>query len=95
MDKLKIKLKSSGRISGDFKPQGNVKGDIHVPDRVYVRELSFSTYLEFPSVGDPLMLYIATDENAMYRFDEDEMSYIPLGLQTDDIDLINGGNANA
>lgn len=95
MDKLKIKLKSSGRIGGDIKPQGGIKGDIHVPDRVYVRELYFSTHYEFPSIGEEDKLYIAKDENAMYRFDGDEMSYIPLGLQTDDIDLIDGGNSNA
>ena len=31
-----------------------------------IRELEFKSHYEFPSIGDPLLLYIATDEHMMY-----------------------------
>lgn len=39
------------------------------------KELFFSNYLEFPNIGEPDKLYIAVDENAIYRFDEKQNIY--------------------
>lgn len=51
------------------------------------KELIFSTHEEFPNIGDVEKLYIATDENAIYRFDGDLNIYkkIKSGLDVDSI----------
>lgn len=81
-------------LTGSVVPRGSVGGNIRAAQRVYVRELVFDNRFEFPSVGEADKLYIAKDENSIYRWDEDEMVYTALGLQAEDIKLINGGNAN-
>ena len=43
-----------------------------------VTNLIFSTKLEFPDIGNSENLYIATDENAIYRFDSSQNDYICL-----------------
>ena len=43
-----------------------------------VTNLIFSTKLEFPDTGNSENLYIATDENAIYRFDVGQNDYICL-----------------
>ena len=43
-----------------------------------VTNLIFSTKLEFPDIGNSENLYIATDENAIYRFDLGQNDYICL-----------------
>lgn len=82
-------------LTGSVVPRGSVGGNVKAAQRVYVRELVFDNRFEFPSVGEADKLYIAKDENSIYRWDEDEMVYTALGLQAEDIKLINGGNANA
>jgi hypothetical protein len=62
---------------------------------VYVKELFFSNRFEFPAVGEGDKLYIARDEHMSYYFDEDSMMYVAVGLQLEDIKIVNGGNANA
>lgn len=95
MDKMIVTFKPYGSIGGKVSTTAKVGGKVRNPDKVYVKELVFSTHYEFPSVGEADKLYIAKDENAIYRFDEDEMGYTILGLQAEDIKFINGGNANA
>lgn len=80
-------------------PSINTKGDVQAklrnPDKVYVKELFFSNRFEFPAVGEGDKLYIARDEHMSYYFDEDNMIYVAVGLQLEDIEIVNGGNANA
>lgn len=85
----------SNSLTGNVTVRGSLGGNIRAAQRVYVKELVFENRFEFPSVGEADKLYIAKDENTIYRFDEDEMSYAALGLQAEDIKYINGGNANA
>lgn len=42
------------------------------------KELCFKTRLEFPAVGEEDVLYIATNEESIYRFDVATTSYISL-----------------
>lgn len=81
-------------LTGNVTARGSLGGNVKAAQRVYVRELVFDNRFEFPSVGEADKLYIAKDENSIYRWDEDEMVYTALGLQAEDIKLINGGNAN-
>lgn len=55
---------------------------------------TFANHYEFPSIGDPEVLYIAVDENIIYRWDADH--YVALtgidALQSQ-IESIYGGGA--
>lgn len=50
-----------------------------------------STFLEFPSVGQPRKLYVDKSANKTYRWDEEELRYICIGGNYEDITLIFGG----
>ena len=54
--------------------------------------LVFTTYADFPEIGDPSVLYIAKDRQTLYFWDESQ--YIPLGGSSmSKIDLIDCGGA--
>ena len=50
---------------------------------------------DFPTVGDPNIIYKAASELSLYQFNPESNSYEKLsdGKGIDDITLINGGNA--
>lgn len=58
---------------------GTVQGVVEKAQRVYETELTFKTYKDFPSVGEADKLYIATDEELIYRFDAKQMIYKVVG----------------
>lgn len=95
MDKISFNIKKSNTISPSINSKGNIRADLRNPDKVYVKELFFSNRFEFPAVGEGDKLYIARDEHMSYYFDEDGMTYVAVGLQLEDIEIVNGGNANA
>ena len=95
MDKISFNIKKSNSISPSINSKGNIRADLRNPDKVYVKELFFSNRFEFPAVGEGDKLYIARDEHMSYYFDEDSMMYVAVGLQLEDIKIVNGGNANA
>ena len=54
--------------------------------------LQFLTHFDFPNIGESNKLYIATDENKIYRFDSDTNTYICIvGNSFDEIKLIQIG----
>ena len=55
------------------------------------KPLVFDNHFSFPSVGEPQFLYIATDENQIYRYDENKTIYVIIGSDWHDIDLIDCG----
>lgn len=46
------------------------------------------TYLSFPSIGTSESLYIATEENAIYRWDDTKLMYYCIGRDYNDIKII-------
>ena len=62
-----------------------VQGVVEKARTVYVTELSFKTYKEFPNIGEEDKLYIATDEDMIYRFDTERMVYKVVGGNPADI----------
>ena len=52
------------------------------------RAVVANTYLSFPTVGSTLCIYIATDENATYRWDTETLSYKCIGRDWHEIQLI-------
>lgn len=65
-------------ISGKVYGGGTVSGKVKVPEQVVAAELVFANRFEFPNVGRSDRLYIATDENAAYRFDVSQNVYVRL-----------------
>lgn len=61
-------------------------------DRDIVQQ--YKTYLEFPSIGDPKILYIDAAANKSYRWDDDNLKYFVVGSDYEQIKIIDGGNAH-
>ena len=62
-------------ITGAVSKTGAITGKVLLAEEAAVTELTFSNRLEFPNIGQPGKLYIATDENAVYRFDAASNTY--------------------
>ena len=56
---------------------------------------SYDIYADFPTIGDPNIIYKASDELSLYQFNSETKTYEKLsdGKGIDDITIINGGNA--
>ena len=65
-------------ISGKVYGGGTVSGKVKMPEKAGTAELVFANRFEFPNVGRKDRLYIATDENAAYRFDVSQNVYVRL-----------------
>ena len=61
-------------------------------------ELTFNSYYEFPNVGESHRLYIATNENKIYRFDTSKNAYVAIITSSSSGDVsireIDGGDAS-
>ena len=88
MGKISGRIRSVGSMAGSIHQAKGVQGNIGRPETVYVKELYFSTHYEFPSIGDENKLYIATDENAQYRYDALDHAYHCVGRDPEDVDTI-------
>lgn len=70
----------------------SISGRVDKPDSLQEKELEFLERAKFPSIGNPEHLYIATDEDAMYRYDSSSSKYIRVastGADTgDDLDKV-------
>jgi hypothetical protein len=56
---------------------------------------NFNNNTDFPEIGDPDLIYKATNELSLYQFNAETKQYekISDGKGLDDIKIINGGNA--
>lgn len=75
-----------GKISGGQA----VRGNVGKAETVIAKEVSFNTRFEFPSIGESEIMYVATDENKMYRFDENSLTYYCVGSDYNEIEIIQG-----
>lgn len=79
----------SKKIGGRIEPFATLQGNIDKPSGGSPKsEICFNSYKEFPNIGNPEKLYIATDENAIYRWDSKENVYICIGREQDEISEI-------
>lgn len=53
-----------------------------------------TSYLEFPTIGNSDNLYFDTNKMVAYRWDNTELKYFKVSQDWEDIEVINGGNAN-
>ena len=76
------------RISGVINNNSYVEGIVEKADNIYVKETEFNNRYEFPSIGKPNMIYIATDEKASYIFDTTQNVYHCIGRDYNEISTI-------
>ena len=69
-------------------PDKGLGGEVDKPQAIYVKELEFKTYREFPAVGNSEFLYIDTQTNTIYRFDAEQNIYVSCGRDMDDVETI-------
>lgn len=77
-------------IKSKFQTQQNIDGNINKATNVYVKELEFKNHYEFPAIGEPNKLYIAKDESAIYRFNDTNNTYVCIGRDYTNIEIIQG-----
>lgn len=68
----------------------NVKGDKGDTGDSGVK--TFATLHDFPTLGDSNHMYLAINENAVYRWDEKKLKYYCVGRDYTEIEIINGGD---
>ena len=58
--------------------------------------MNFTTVSSFPSIGDPNVIYKASNELSLYQFNPETGSYEKLsdGKSIDNINIINGGDTH-
>ena len=76
------------RISGNINNLISIDGNVEKAENIYVKELYFSNRYEFPNIGKPNMIYIATDEKASYIFDTAQNVYHCIGRDYNEISTI-------
>ena len=76
------------RISGSINNLISVEGCVEKAENIYVKELYFENRYNFPNIGKPNMIYIATDENASYIFDTAQNIYHCIGRDYNEISTI-------
>ena len=95
--RLEVKTKRT-----DSQEEGPISQPIHlvvdwndVENTPEITPIIFKNRYEFPSVGeaDDRTVYIATDENRVYRWDATAMMYLIIGADWHEINLIDCGGA--
>lgn len=77
-------------VKGSVKTGGQILGGVQKTASTIVKELTFNNRFEFPSIGKSDLMYVATDENRMYRFDEESLTYYCIGSDYNEIEVIQG-----
>lgn len=70
-------------VNSNILVKGTVSGAVSKAKSVIVKEVEFGNKAEFPSRGYHKYIYVALDENKLYRWD-DEQGYVILGSEIDD-----------
>lgn len=77
-------------VKGSVKAGGQILGGVQKTASTIVKELTFNNRFEFPSIGRSDLMYVATDENRTYRFDEESLTYYCIGSDYNEIEVIQG-----
>ena len=80
--------KNGNRIYGVVGGDSPVQGNVNKAENIYVKQVEFNNRFEFPSIGKPNIIYIATDEKASYIFDTAQNVYHCIGRDSNEIDSI-------
>lgn len=91
--RIEVKTQRSGGDSPASQPIHLVVDWDDIGNRPDIDPLIFGTRYEFPTLGVATKLYVATDENRVYRWDEPGMRYVIVGSDWHEITLIDCGGA--
>lgn len=69
-----------------------IMGDLKLEDLGF-SEIIFDYSNQLPSIGNSKCLYIATEENKIYIWNENSQKYHIIGSDYNEISVINGGGA--
>lgn len=69
-----------------------IVGELKLED-LGLSEIIFDYSNQLPSVGNKKCLYIATEENKIYIWNENSQKYHIIGSDYNEINVINGGGA--
>lgn len=75
-------------IKGRISARSYINGTVDKPTNVHERELRFLSYKDFPAIGEEDILYIATNENAVYIFNPKWNIYEAVGRDYQEITAI-------
>ena len=76
------------RVSGSIGGSGDIVGNVEKAENIYVKELYFENRYNFPNIGKPNMIYIATDGKASYVVDTTQNIYHCIGRDYNEISAI-------
>lgn len=86
---LANKIRVKAEVQDEIKVEGKLAVGMHLRDNV----INKATHFEFPLLGKETNVYIATEENAAYRWDAEKKLYFCVGRDYTEIELVKGGNA--
>lgn len=99
IDKIKEDIvQLTGNITAAQEEILNLSQNLSGLDEKIEKKVTFDTKFNFPTIGDPGILYVDKAANRIYRWDEDDRAYVKLGAEADDadwhnIEIISGGGA--
>ena len=95
------KIDSKQTVTGMLNGKQAISGGLNLGILGVKSIYQFGTKFEFPTIGDSYSLYIATSENAAYRWknaayrwNEADLHYYCVGRDYLELEVINGGNAD-
>ena len=84
-------VRAVGNINGSIHNKDNLKGNVSKAETLYIKELYFENRFNFPNIGKPNIIYIATNEKAVYYFDTTQNVYYCIGRDYNEITAIQCG----
>ena len=70
-------------VNGSVTTRASVNGGVKQATTIIAKEIAFHNRFDFPQRGYSGYLYVATDEDRVYRWDN-EKGYVPLSSEIDD-----------
>lgn len=71
-----------------------IKGNLELEDLGISQVIFKDSMYQFPNVGNSKYIYISTNENKVFRWDNETLKYYVIGSDYNDIKIIDGGNAS-
>lgn len=76
-------INNTETLSGELNQDSQINGIINQASSIYVKEIVFDDFVNFPNIGDSQTLYISTDstKRGVYFFNESISSYEVIAIQ--------------
>lgn len=94
MSDLKGSLSTSGSLSGAISSSGAMTGALSAGIKDNTEIVQISTIYDLPNRGSKSTIYLITEDNSCYRWDESGSKYYCVGRDWQEITDIQGGKIN-